>query len=74
MGYLKVFGEKLEELMRTRGLTDAQCEEIAAYVKETVLQSYRNGLEQGRAEKSAPRNGKPASQDRRIGRPERRTR
>lgn len=59
MGYLQVFGEKLDELMRARGLTEAHREEIAAYVKETVLQSYRNGLEQGRAERSAPRNAKP---------------
>jgi hypothetical protein len=59
MGYLQIFGEKLEELMRTRGLGEAQREEIAAYVKETVLQSFRNGVEKGRAEKGAPRNAKP---------------
>lgn len=68
MGYLQIFGDKLDELMRTRGFSETQREDIAAYVKGTVLQSYRNGLEQGRAEKAAQRNTKPAR------RPARRTR
>jgi hypothetical protein len=63
MGYLQIFGEKLDELMQSRGIGEAEREEIAAYVKETVLQSYRNGLEKGRAEistgRSASRNAKP---------------
>ena len=59
MGYLQVFGTKLEELLRAHGLTEAQCEDIVTYVKETVLQSYRNGVEKGSAE-SAPRSEKPA--------------
>lgn len=67
MGYLQVFGDKLDELMRTRGFTEAQREEIAAYVKETVLQSFRNGVEKGRAER-APQKTTPTR------RPARRTR
>lgn len=59
MGYLQVFGEKLEEILRTRGLTEAQCEDVIAYVKEHVLQSYRNGVDRGRAE-DAPQSTKPA--------------
>ena len=70
MGYLQVFGAKLEELLRTHGLTEAQCEDIVSYVKETVLQSYRNGVEKGSAE-SAPQNEKPA---RRRREPAKRTR
>lgn len=70
MGYLQVFGDKLDELMRTRGFTEAHREEIAAYVKETVLQSFRNGVEKGRAER-APQSTKPAPRQRR---PARRTR
>lgn len=53
------FAAKLEELLRTRGLTEAQREEVIAYVKEHVLQSYRNGVEKGRND-SAPSNDKPA--------------
>ena len=54
MGYLQIFGAQLEELLRTHGLTEAQCEDIVSYVKETVLQSYTNGVEKGSAAKSAP--------------------
>ena len=63
MGYLQEFAAKLEELLRTRGLTEAQREEIIAYVKEHVLQSYRNGVEKGRSQEAhtgAPQNAKPA--------------
>jgi hypothetical protein len=75
MGYLQEFGAKLEELLRTRGLTEAQCEEITAYVKEHVLQSYRNGVEKGRAE-NAPQSTKPAPRQKSgmAWRPARRTR
>jgi hypothetical protein len=41
---------KLEELMRTRGLTEEHREEIGAFVKKHVLESYRNGVEKGRRE------------------------
>jgi hypothetical protein len=68
MGYLQVFGAKLEELLRAHGLTEAQCEDIVSYVKETVLQSYRNGVEKGSAEKSTPQKATPTR------RPARRTR
>ena len=71
MGYLQVFGAKLEELLRTHGLSEAQCEEIIAYVKDIVLQSYRNGTEKGRSE-SAPQSTKPAP--RKAWKPTRRTR
>lgn len=71
MGYLQEFAAKLEELLRTRGLTEAQREEIIAYVKEHVLQSYRNGVEKGRVE-NAPQSNKPAP--RRAWKPTRRTR
>jgi hypothetical protein len=66
MGYLQVFGAKLEELLRTHGLTEAQCEDIVTYVKETVLQSYRNGVEKGSAAKGAPQKTTPASQRRPV--------
>ena len=71
MGYLQEFAAKLEELLRTRGLSEAQREEITAYVKEHVLQSYRNGVEKGRAE-NAPQSTKPASHN--AWKPTRRTR
>ena len=71
MGYLQVFGAKLEELLRAHGLSEAQCEDIVSYVKETVLQSYRNGVEKGSAE-SAPRSEKPAP--RKTWKPAKRTR
>ena len=64
----KSLAQQLEELLRTRGLTEAQCEEITAYVKEAVLQSYRNGVK-GRVE-HAPQTATPAPQRR----PARRTR
>lgn len=75
MGYLQEFAAKLEELLRTRGLTEAQREEITAYVKEHVLQSYRNGVEKGRSQEAhtgAPQNAKPAP--RKAWRPAKRTR
>jgi hypothetical protein len=71
MGYLQEFAAKLEELLHTRGLTEAQRDKIIAYVKEHVLQSYRNGVEKGRAE-SASSNTKPAP--RKAWRPAKRTR
>lgn len=75
MGYLQEFAAKLEELLRTRGLSEAQREEIIAYVKEHVLQSYRNGVEKGRSQEAhtgAPQTTKPAS--RKEWKPTRRTR
>lgn len=58
-----------------RGLTEAQREEITAYVKEHVLQSYRNGVEKGRSQEAhtgAPQTTKPAP--RKAWRPAKRTR
>ena len=50
MGYLQDFVATLEELMRTRGLTEEHRQEIGAYVRKHVLESYRNGVEKGRQE------------------------
>jgi hypothetical protein len=55
MGYLQDFVAKLEELMRTRGLTEEHREEIGAFVKKHVLASYRNGVEKGRGERDEKR-------------------
>jgi hypothetical protein len=55
MGYLQDFVATLEELMRTRGLTEEHREEIGAYVKKHVLGSYRNGVEKGRQERDESR-------------------
>jgi hypothetical protein len=58
MGYIHTFGEKLDALLQRVGVADADRHEIIAYVKEAVLASYRNGLEQGGAQRRAPRNEK----------------
>lgn len=66
MGYIQVFGEKLDALLTRHGLSEEGRAEVVAYVKETVLESYRNGVEQGRKEggtrptrKGKPRRTKP---------------
>jgi hypothetical protein len=61
MGYLQDVVATLEELMRTRGLTEEHRQEIGAYVRKHVLASYRNGIEKGRQErddKSRPKERK----------------
>ena len=65
MSYLETLAGTFDEILRTRGLTEAQREEITAFVKEKVLESFRNGLEKGRAKAqphqktTAPGNRKP---------------
>jgi hypothetical protein len=55
MGYLEDVVAKLEELMRTRGLTEEHRQEIGAYFRKHVLASYRNGVEKGRQERDDKR-------------------
>ena len=56
MGYIHLFGEKLDELLVARGVPEAAREEIIAYVKHIVLESYNNGRAAGRGVKPT---GKP---------------
>jgi hypothetical protein len=60
MGYITLFGEKLDALLAGHGVGEDGRAEIVAYVKDTVLESYRNGLEQGKKEggRRPPRKGK----------------
>ena len=55
MGYIHLFGEKLDALLLARGVSDADREEIIAYVKHIVLESYNNGRAAGRGKKSTGR-------------------
>jgi hypothetical protein len=61
MGYLQIFGGKLDELLRTHGMGDAARANVVAYVKDIVLESYRNGVEKGRQERDEKRrpHGRP---------------
>ena len=43
MGYIHTFGDKLEALLVARGVAKSDREEIIAYVKHAVLESYNNG-------------------------------
>jgi len=66
MGYIKIFGEKLDALLTGHGVGEDGRAEIVAFVKDTVLESYRNGLEQGKKERGTrpPRKGKRRAQPR----------
>jgi hypothetical protein len=55
MGYLEDVVATLEELMRTRGLTEEHRQEIGAYVRKHVLASYRNGVAGRRQERDDTR-------------------
>lgn len=61
MGYIKTFGEKLDALLAGHGVGEDGRAGIVALVRDTVLESYRNGVEQGKKEggKRPPRKGKP---------------
>ena len=52
MGYITIFGQELEA--KLTGLPVEQRREVVAFVKEQVLQSYRNGLRDGADGKAAP--------------------
>ena len=53
MGYLKNFGEQLEEKLAL--LPEEARDEIVAFVKAEVLTSYKNGLRDARQKReSAP--------------------
>ena len=53
MGYLKAFGEQLEEKLAL--LPPGARAEVVTFVKAEVLASYKNGLRDARQErKSAP--------------------
>ena len=58
MGYIQIFGEQLEA--KLAALSREEREAVVQYVKEQVLQSYRNGLRDGRAK----REGAPARKKR----------
>lgn len=54
MGYLKDFGEQLQEKLAL--LPPEARDEIVRFVKEQVLASYKNGLRDARQQReSAPR-------------------
>ena len=50
MGYIQIFGEKLDALLAGHGVGEDGRRAIVDHVKATVLESYRNGVEQGRKE------------------------
>lgn len=56
MGYIHLFGEKLDALLAARGVGEADREEIIAYVKHIVLESYQNGRA---ARKKSPADRRP---------------
>ena len=51
MGYIQEFGMKLEGMLTE--LPEAKRTEVVTFVKNVVLQSYRNGQKVGIAPKSA---------------------
>ncbi len=60
MGYIKIFGETLDSMLSRFGLTDDERATVVSYVKDIVVESYKNGIEQGKREgrgqqTSAPR-------------------
>ena len=67
MGYIQIFGEKLDALLAGHGVGEDGRRAIVDHVKATVLESYRNGVEQGKKEgggtrptrKGKPRRAKP---------------
>jgi hypothetical protein len=47
MGYIHEFEVKLTELLA--GMDEATRTEVLTYVKRTVVESYKNGIEAGKA-------------------------
>lgn len=60
MGYIHLFGEKLDALLAARDVAEGDREEVIAYVKHIVLESYNNGRAAAR-DRGAP----PAARGRR---------
>jgi hypothetical protein len=59
MGYIQIFGEKLDALLAARGVAEADREEIIAYVKHIVLESYQNGRAACGGGKKPPTGNRP---------------
>ncbi len=49
MGYIHEFEVKLTELLTKAGMDEATRTEVLTYVKRTVVESYKNGIEAGKA-------------------------
>ncbi len=49
MGYIHEFDVKLTELLARAGMDEATRKEVLTYVKRTVVESYKNGIEAGKA-------------------------
>ncbi len=49
MGYIHEFEVKLTELLTRAGMDEATRTEVLTYVKRTVVESYKNGIEAGKA-------------------------
>jgi hypothetical protein len=49
MGYIHEFEGKLTELLSQAGMDEATRTEVLTYVKRTVVESYKNGIEAGKA-------------------------
>jgi serine/threonine-protein kinase RIO1 len=49
MGYIHEFEQKLAELLTRAGMDEATRKEVLTYVKRTVVESYKNGIEAGKA-------------------------
>ena len=49
MGYIHEFEVKLTELLTKAGMDEATRKEVLTYVKRTVVESYKNGIEAGKA-------------------------
>lgn len=62
MGYIHTFGDKLEALLVARGVAESDREEIIAYVKHAVLESYNNGRAAGRRGGKKPTNRRPSQE------------
>jgi hypothetical protein len=49
MGYIHEFEQKLSELLTQAGMDEATRKEVLTYVKRTMVESYKNGIEAGKA-------------------------
>ncbi len=49
MGYIHAFEVKLTELLTRARMDEAARTEVLTYVKRTVVESYKNGIEAGKA-------------------------